>query len=86
MVKTIDNIKKKSSFIYYRKEFSATAHYQFLGSVKKGKIEFVVEVTPTGSNEIQIKLIDPVDYPILSVLRDLKKSVNRLVEEDKLPE
>ena len=81
----ITGIDRKENYIYYLREFNATAHYDFPGRKIDGKIEFVIETTPLGKKDIHVKLIDPIDYPVLPVIQSLKEFIRQLDGEGKLP-
>ncbi len=85
IVSEIKNIETKDSHIYYRQIFSAIAVYSVLGTEKDGKIEFIIEYKPTGETEIQVKMIDKLDYPVLQVMMDLKTAIRNLIKNGQLP-
>ncbi len=84
-VVALKDITRKESAIYYRRQFSAKASYQMSGHNSSGKIEFTIETTPLGKNNISINLIDDVDYPIIQVKRALKDYIGKLDTAGKLP-
>jgi len=55
------------------------------GTEKDGKIEFIIEYKPTGETEIQVKMIDKLDYPVLQVMMDLKTAIRNLIKNGQLP-
>lgn len=81
----ITDIVRKENFIYYRREFTAKAVYDLPGKQARGKIEFTIETEPTGKKDIRVMLLDPVDYPVLSVIQHLKSFIASLENDDKLP-
>ncbi len=81
----ITDIIRKENFIYYRREFTAKALYDLPGKKTEGKIEFTIETEPTGKKDIRVMLLDPIDYPVLSVIQHLKAFIATLENEDKLP-
>ena len=85
IVKDIIGIEKKNSLIYYREEFSAIAIYSFLGKEEKCKIDFLIEVDPTGKKNLFVQLIDIPDYPVLPIRLDLKKAIQNLIDTSALP-
>ncbi len=85
IVSEIKDIVIKDSHIYYRQIFTAVAVYSILGTEKPGKIEFIVEHKPTGETEIQVKMIDKLDYPVLQVMMDLKNAIRKLIQNEQLP-
>lgn len=85
IVSEIKNIKKKDSHIYYRQDFTATAIYSILGTEKPGKIEFSVEQKPSDEPEIQVKMVDKIEYPVLKAKMDLKTTIRYLLDNRMLP-
>ena len=82
----LNDISRKENGVYYRRKFSANAEYELPGGHNEdGKIEFVIETTPLGKINISVKLIDPVNYPVLPVKRALKDYICELDTEGKLP-
>lgn len=84
-VLALKNITRKESAIYYRRQFSANASYQMPGRNSSGQIEFTIETTPLGKNNIDVDLIDDVDYPVLQVKKALKDYIGKLDTAGKLP-
>lgn len=81
----ISDITRKENFIYYRREFFGNASYNFLNRVHKGRIEFTIETTPMGTKDITIKIVDPVEYPLIPVIKSLKDYIKTMDKEGKLP-
>ncbi len=81
----ITDITRKETCIYYRREFSGSALYDLPGRKTSGKIEFTIETAPTGKSEIQIRLVDPVEYPLLPVLQGLKQYIASMDADARLP-
>lgn len=84
-VKSLLEITRKENFIYYRREFHATAIYELPEGEKKGKIEFTIETEPTGKKDISVRVLDPVDYPLLPVLSALKEAIRVADYDGMLP-
>lgn len=81
----IKDIEKEDTHIYYRQKYMAKAVYSILGTEKTGKIEFLIEHKPSGETDIEVKMIDSMDYPVLQLMIDLKKAVRNLIETNQLP-
>ncbi len=81
----IDNITRKETFIYYRREFTGKAHYDLPGKTHAGSIEFSIETEPTGKKDIHVRLLDSVDYPLLPIVSNLKSYILDLDKNGKLP-
>lgn len=81
----ITDITRKENFIYYRREFFGQASYDLPGKKTLGRIEFTIETAPTGKKDIHIKLLDPIDYPTLPIMKDLKEIILAMDNDGKLP-
>ena len=82
----LKDIRRKEDGLYYRRKFSASAAYQLPGGHNEdGKIEFIIETSPLGKSDISVKLIDPINYPVLPIKRALKDYIGALDIEGKLP-
>jgi len=84
-VRNLVEITRKENFIYYRREFHARAVYELPEGEKTGKIEFTIETEPTGKKDISVRILDPVDYPLLPVLSALKEAIRLADYEGSLP-
>ena len=75
----IENIVKKDVPLHYRNEYTATAVFDLAGGKSLSRrIEFVVEMSPIGSKDIRINFVDPIDYPLVPVLKSLKEEIQIL--------
>lgn len=72
----IADIVKKNVPLHYRNEYTANALFDVAdGKVLSKRIEFVVEMSPIGSKDIRINFVDPIDYPLVPVLKSLKDEI-----------
>jgi len=75
----IENIIKKDIPLHYRNEYTANAVFDLAeGKTLSRRIEFVVEMSPIGSKDIRINFVDPIDYPLVPVLKSLKEEIHLL--------
>lgn len=75
----IADIVKKNVPLHYRNEYTANALFdQADGKSLSRRIEFVVEMSPIGSKDIRINFVDPIDYPLVPVLKSLKEEIQVL--------
>ncbi len=84
VVSKLIEIERKESHIYYMQDFTATAVYSIVGKEKKGRIAFSIEHKPTGEMAITVKFIDDMEYPLLPLIIDLKKTIKTLIETNVL--
>ena len=75
----ISDIVKKNVPLHYRNEYTATAVFDLLeGKSLSRRIEFVIEMSPVGSKDIRINFVDPINYPLVPVLKSLKQEIQVL--------
>lgn len=75
----IADIVKKDIPLHYRNEYTANAVFDVAdGKTLSRRIEFVVEMSPIGSKDIRINFVDPIDYPLVPVLKSLKEEIYSL--------
>ncbi|MDR3139679.1 MAG: hypothetical protein LBT95_08420 [Treponema sp.] len=81
----LKQIVRKDVPIYYRRLFSATAVMELLNKSSEYHVDFSIETKPTGHKEISITVTDPIDYPMLPVIKELKQFVDKLDNNGGLP-
>ncbi|MDR1507761.1 MAG: hypothetical protein LBI67_11725 [Treponema sp.] len=81
----IKNIIRKDVPIYYRRLFSGVLVLQLIDKTAESRIDFTVETKPTGINEIIVNNIEPVDYPLVPLTKEIKKHISFLDENGGLP-
>jgi len=75
----IVDIVKKDIPLHYRNEYTANAVFDLSeGKSLSRRIEFIVEMSPIGSKDIRINFVDPIDYPLVPVLKSLKDEIYQL--------
>ncbi|AHH10341.1 hypothetical protein bcCo53_000180 [Borrelia coriaceae] len=82
---SLDNVKKQDSPIYYRRVYFADTLYEYKGSREIKKVKFIIEVTPLGERHITIDFVDPLNYPVLSLMMAIKRHVIDLDIKGELP-
>ncbi|GHU98656.1 hypothetical protein FACS189483_06950 [Spirochaetia bacterium] len=82
---TVKNIERKDVPIYYRRLFSGTVVLELVNKQIERPIDFTIETKPTGLKEITVSLAEPVDYPLIPLMKELKAYLNNLDESGGLP-
>jgi hypothetical protein len=65
--------------------YSGTMVMDLLGKQIERKIDFSLEMKPTGQKEILITIAEPIDYPLVPLIKELKKFIDKLDFNGKLP-
>jgi hypothetical protein len=84
-IKQIKGIVRKDVPIYYRRLFAGTLEIELLGKNLERNIEFTIETMPTGLNNVSVTIAEPLDYPLVPLMKDLKKFISDLDENGGLP-
>jgi len=82
---TLKDMIRKDVPIYYRKLYTSVAVIEFNSKQENYRIDFSIEVKPTGQKEINVNFIDTVDYPLIPLVKELKQYINDLDNADGLP-
>jgi hypothetical protein len=84
-IKQIKNIVRKDVPIYYRRLFMGTLEIELLGKNLERNIDFTIETMPTGLNQVSVAIAEPLDYPLVPLMRELKQFIADLDENGGLP-
>ncbi|MDR1411069.1 MAG: hypothetical protein LBI91_02550 [Spirochaetaceae bacterium] len=82
----IKNVVRKEVPIYYRRLYSGIAEFELLNKPEERSIDFTIETKPTGQKNIFVTMPEPVDYPLVPLMRELKKFLINLDDAGKLPQ
>jgi hypothetical protein len=81
----LKDIQKKDLAILYRREFTAVAAIQHIGSHPLEKrVSFSIEHLPTGGTRIKVTFLDRIDYPLLPAIKSVKTFIDSLEREGRL--
>jgi hypothetical protein len=83
---TIKDMIRKDVPIYYRKLYTGTAVFETTKGNESFRIDFSIEYKPTGQKDIHITFIDPIDYPLIPIQKDLKKYIDEMDSGGVLPD
>jgi len=86
IVKQLDNIKKKDSFLYYRDNYSADAVFEYgkNSQTETASVEFSIEKTAIGDTIINVLINSSINYPMLPAIKSLKQFVSDMQTEGSL--
>ncbi|MDR0656201.1 MAG: hypothetical protein LBG22_07800 [Treponema sp.] len=79
------NITRKDVPIYYRNVFSGTVVLELVNKSVDVSLDFSIEKKPTGHKEIIVTLNEKVDYPLVPLMKELKKYIDNLDDSGALP-
>ena len=73
---SLKDLIKKDLAVDYRKVFTAKAVIEIQNAQIEKKIEFSIEHSPLGHIEVQVSLLDHIDYPLIPTLQHLKSYIH----------
>jgi hypothetical protein len=82
----IKDIIRKDVPIYYRLLYTGVAVIQLTKGTADYRIDFTVEIKPTGLKEISVTFLDNIEYPLLPVIKELKALIDKMHEDELLPD
>jgi hypothetical protein len=82
----IKDIIRKDVPIYYRLLYTGVAVIELAKGAENYRIDFTIEIKPTGQKEISVTFLDNLEYPLLPVIKELKVIINKMHEDEFLPE
>ncbi len=81
----LKDIERTDSPIYYRRFYSGLLIMDIMAKVVERKINFKIEHMPTGKKDISVTFEQPVDYPLVPLMKELKKYLDELDSIGELP-
>jgi hypothetical protein len=81
----VKSVTRKDVPIYYRRFYTGVAVMELINKAVEARIDFSIEIKPTGHKEIVINLLDKVDYPLVPLNKELKKVLDSMDSTGELP-
>jgi len=85
-VVAVKDIIRKDVPIYYRLLYTGVAVIDLGKGAADYRIDFTVEIKPTGLKEISVTFLDNLEYPLLPVIKELKTIIDKMHEDELLPD
>jgi len=82
----IKDMIRKDVPIYYRLLYTGVAVVELNNVQNNYRIDFSIEIKPTGAKEINVSFIDKVDCPLIPITKELKALIDELDTNHALPE
>jgi hypothetical protein len=81
----IKEIVRKDVPIYYRRVYHGMAVVDIAGKTRDMQVNWTIETSPFGVKETSVKMGGEVDCPLVPLLKEVKKKIEALDSEGKLP-
>jgi len=81
----LKDVVRKDVPLYYRRLFSGTVVMEICNEQMEKRVEFTIETKPTGSKDISVMVLEPVEYPLVPILRELRNTVALMDKSGVLP-
>jgi hypothetical protein len=82
----IKDIVRKDVPIYYRLLYTGVAVIELKTDPADFRIDFSIEIKPTGQKEVGVTFLDEVDYPLIPVIKELKILIESMHTNGTLPD
>ncbi|MDR2478136.1 MAG: hypothetical protein LBD48_02350 [Treponema sp.] len=83
---SVKDIVRKDVPIYYRLLYTGVAVLELAKGPEDYRIDFSIEIKPTGQKEIIVTFLDKIDYPLVPVVKELKKIIDTMHSGGILPD
>jgi hypothetical protein len=81
----VKDVVRKDVPIYYRRFYTAIVVMELINKPVEARIDFSIEIKPTGHKEILVSLLDKVDYPLVPLNKEIKKMLDSMDSSGELP-
>jgi len=81
----IKDIIRKDVPIYYRLLYTGVAVIDLAKGSQDYRIDFTIEIKPTGAKEISVTFLDNIEYPLVPIIKELKVIIDKMHEDELLP-
>jgi len=81
----IKDIIRKDVPIYYRLLYTGVAVIDLAKDSADYRIDFTIEIKPTGAKEITVTFLDNIEYPLVPIIKELKVIIDKMHEDELLP-
>jgi len=85
-VVSVKDIIRKDVPIYYRLLYTGVAVVELAKGAANYRIDFTIEIKPTGLKEISVTFLDNIEYPLIPVIKELKVIIDKMHEDELLPD
>ncbi|GHV67350.1 hypothetical protein AGMMS49928_04140 [Spirochaetia bacterium] len=72
----IKNVTRKDVPIYYRRLYSGVAVIELINNQQEYPVDVSIEHKPTGEKEILVTFTNPPDYPLVPLVKEIKKFID----------
>jgi hypothetical protein len=83
---TLKDIIRKDVPIYYRLLYTGVAVLELTNKAADYRVDFSIEIKPTGLKEIAVSFLDDIEYPLLPVIKELKNHIDTMHSNGTLPD
>ena len=82
----VKDIVRKDVPIYYRLLYTGVAEIELTNDPQDFRIDFSIEIKPTGQKEIVVSFLDDIHYPLVPIIKDIKTMINSMHSNGLLPD
>lgn len=85
VIRTVENLVKKDIPLHYRNEYEALGVIDVTDFRLRVPFSFSVEINASGEREIELQVLETIDYPLVPIVQGLKERIRAMEKDGKLP-
>ena len=85
-VVTVKDIVRKDVPIYYRLLYTGVVVIELTKDPEDYRIDFSIEIKPTGLKEIVVSFLDDIHYPLVPIIKEIKTYIDTMHTNGLLPD
>jgi len=82
----IKDVIRKDVPIYYRLLYTGVAVIELAKGTANYRVDFTIEIKPTGLKEISVTFLDNIEYPLIPIIKEIKVIIDKMHEDELLPD
>ena len=82
----VKDIIRKDVPIYYRLLYTGVAEIELSKDTEDFRIDFSIEIKPTGQKEVIVTFLDDIHYPLIPIIKELKQIISTMHTNGMLPD
>ena len=82
----VKDVIRKDVPIYYRLLYTGVTEIELTKGTEDFRIDFSIEIKPTGQKEVIVTFLDDVHYPLVPIIKELKQIISTMHTNGMLPD
>ena len=84
-VVSISEIQRLDLAVQYRRAYHGTVKTEIGGTTRSNRIEFALELTALGTNDITVRFLESPEFPVVPATEVISAAIRKLDQDGGLP-